>query len=424
MKRFAAMLAVVTVVLVVGLAWAQPLPTAKPEQVGLSAQRLERVGQTVKAQIAEGRFPGAVVVIVRKGKVGYFESFGQRDPVASVAMSKDAIFRLYSMTKPFTSVAAMMLAEDGKLTLADPVSKYLPPLANLQVTVASKDAEGKTTYTLVNAERPITVQDLLRHTSGFVYGQFTPNEQVKAAYSKLGVDWYDVTPAEQIERLAQAPLAHQPGTTWEYGLSTDVLGRVVEKVSGMSLGAFLGERIFTPLKMSDTGFLVPKEKVARLAQPFPVDKQTGKPITLLDVTVPQKNDAGGAGSAATAGDYARFLQMLLNGGQLEGARLLGRATVAYMTTDHLDTIKPPMPGLLAPGYGFGLGFAVRKANGVASVPGSEGEYNWGGAAGTGFWVDPKEQLAVVIMTQTVPGVAAQRLDRARWRQAVYQALVD
>ena len=376
----------------------------------------------VKVQIANGRFPGAVVLIARKGKIAYFEAFGQRDPVANTPMSKDAIFRLYSMTKPFTSVAAMMLAEEGKLTLADPVSKYLPPLANLQVAVAGKDADGKTTYTLVKAEHPITIQDLLRHTSGFVYGPFTPNERVKAAYSALGVDWRDVTPAEQIERLAQAPLAHQPGTVWEYGLSTDVLGRVVEKVSGMPLGAFLAERIFAPLKIRDTAFIVPTEKVARLAQPFPADKETGKPITLLDVTVPQKNDAGGAGSAGTAADYARFLQMMLNGGQLDGARVLSRATVAYMTSDHLDTIKPAI--LLAPGYGFGLGFAVRKGNGVASVPGSTGEYNWGGAAGTGFWVDPKEQLVVVIMTQTVPGIAAQRIDRALWRQAVYQALGD
>ena len=422
MKRSTAFLTVLITIVAVGLASAQPLPVARPEQVGLSPQRLESVGQTVKAQIANGRFPGAVVLIARKGKIAYFEAFGQRDPVANTPMSKDAIFRLYSMTKPFTSVAAMMLAEEGKLTLVDPVSKYLPPLANLQVAIPGKDADGKTTYTLVKAEHPITIQVLLRHTSGFVYGPFTPNERVKAAYSALGVDWRDVTPAEQIERLAQAPLAHQPGTVWEYGLSTDVLGRVVEKVSGMPLGAFLAERIFAPLKIRDTAFVVPTEKVARLAQPFPIDKETGKPITLLDVTVPQKNDAGGAGSAGTAADYARFLQMMLNGGQLDGARVLSRATVSYMTSDHLDTIKPAT--LLAPGYGFGLGFAVRKGNGVASVPGSAGEYNWGGAAGTGFWVDPKEQMVVVIMTQTVPGIAAQRVDRALWRQAVYQTLVD
>jgi len=414
-------LAVLLTFLSLPIAFAQPLPTAKPEQVGLSSQRLERLGQTIKTQIANERFPGAVVLIARKGKIAYFEPFGQRDPASGAPMSRDAIFRLYSMTKPFVSVAAMMLAEEGKLTLADPVSKYFPQLVNLQVAVAGKDADGKTTYTLVKADTPVTVQDLLRHTSGFVYGGFTPNERVKVAYNTLGV-MGEVTPAEQIERLAQAPLAHQPGTAWEYSISTDVLGRVIEKVSGMSLGDFLAERVFVPLRLSDTAFVVPKDKVARLAQPFAVDKETGKPITLFDVTVAHKNDAGGHGSAGTAGDYARFLQMMLNGGQLDGARLLSRATVAYMTSDHLDTIKPAIP--FSAGYGFGLGFAVRKGNGVAAAPGSAGEYNWGGAAGTAFWIDPKEEMVVVIMTQTVPGVAAQRIDRTQWRQAVYQALVD
>jgi len=409
-------------VLLAGSLGAEPLPVAKPEQVGMSSQRLERVGQVFKAQIAKERFPGAVVLIARKGKIAYFETFGQRDPVAGAPMSKDAIFRLYSMTKPFASVAAMMLVEDGKLTLADPISKYLPPLANLQVAVPKQEADGKTTYTLVPAERPITVQDLLRHTSGFVYGNNTPNLRVKEAYLATGVDWRDVTPAEQIERLSKVPLAHQPGTAWEYSLSTDVLGRVVEAASGMTLGAFLAERLFAPLKMTDTAFLVPKNKVGRLAQPFAIDKETGKPITLLDVTVAQKNDAGGAGSAATTGDYARFCQMLLNGGKLDGVRILSRATVAYMTADHLDTIKPAIP-TLQPGYGFGLGFAVRKGAGVNNTIGSAGEYNWGGAAGTGFWVDPKEQLVAIMMTQTVPG-PAQRFDRALFRHAVYQALID
>jgi CubicO group peptidase (beta-lactamase class C family) len=316
----------------------------------------------------------------------------------------------------------MMLVEDGKLTLADPVSKYLPQLATLQVAVPKQDADGKTTYTLVPAERPITVQDLLRHTSGFVYSNNTTNQRVKEAYLATGVDWRDVTPAEQIERLAKVPLAHQPGTVWEYSLSTDVLGRVIEAVSGMPLSAFLGERLFAPLKMTDTAFVVPKRKVSRLAQPFATDKATGKPIELLDVTVAQKNDAGGAGSAATAGDYARFLQMMLNGGQLDGVRVLGRATVTYMTADHLDTIKPAIP-VLQPGYGFGLGFAVRKGGGVNNTIGSAGEYNWGGAAGTGFWIDPKEQLIAIMMTQTVFG-PAQRFDRALFRHAVYQAIVD
>jgi len=315
----------------------------------------------------------------------------------------------------------MILVEEGKLLLADPVSKYFPEFASPQVAL-KETTDGKTTYRLVPADRPITIQDLLRHTSGFAYASNTLNDQVKAAYGTIGVDWRDVTPTEQIQRLAQAPLAHHPGTMWEYGLSTDVLGRVVEKVSGMTLGAFLTERLFGPLKMADTAFVVPREKVARLAQPFAIDKATGRPITLLDVTVVQKNDAGGAGTAGTTGDYARFVQMLANGGQLDGARLLGRATVSYMTSDHLGTIKPAI-ALLQPGYGFGLGFAVRKETGVNSVPGSAGEYNWGGAAGTGFWIDPKEALICVIMTQTVPG-PAQRYDRALVRQLVYQAIID
>jgi CubicO group peptidase (beta-lactamase class C family) len=408
-------------VLVIGGAWAQPLPTAKPEQVGMSSERLARLGPALKTQIANDRFPGAVMLVARKGKVVYFEAVGQRDPATGAPMTKDAIFRLYSMTKPFTSVAAMILVEEGKLLLADPVSKYLPELTNLQVAL-KETTDGKTTYRLVPAESPITIQDLLRHTSGFVYANNTLNDQVKTAYGTIGVGWQDVTPAEQIQRLAQAPLAHQPGTMWEYSLSTDVLGRVVEKVSGMTLSAFIAERVFGPLKITDTGFIVPKEKVARLAQPFAIDKATGKPITLLDVTVAQKNDAGGAGTAGTTGDYARFVQMLANGGQLDGARLLGRATVSYMTSDHLGTIKPAI-ALLQPGYGFGLGFAVRKETGVNSVPGSAGEYNWGGAAGTGFWIDPKEALICVVMTQTVPG-PAQRYDRALVRQLVYQAIIE
>jgi CubicO group peptidase (beta-lactamase class C family) len=422
MKLRAAFLVALSMVLAVGVAWGEPLAVAKPEQVGLSSARLERVGNSFEAQIGRGRFPGAVVMVVRKGKIAYFEAFGQRDPATGARMTKDAIFRLYSMTKPFASVAAMMLVEDGKMTLADPVAKYLPQLESLQVAVPAPGADGKTTYTLVPAERPMTVQDLLRHTSGLVYSNNTPNQRVKEAYLAAGVDWRDVTPAEQIERLAKVPLAHQPGTVWEYGLSTDVLGRVVEAVSGVSLGAFLEKRLFGPLRMTDTAFLVPKAKVARLAQPFATDKETGKPITLLDVTVPQKNDAGGAGSAATTGDYARFLQMMLNGGQLDGVRVLSRATVAYMTADHLDTIKPAIV-TLQPGYGFGLGFAVRKGTGVNSTVGSAGEYNWGGAAGTGFWVDPKEHLVAIMMTQTVPG-PAQRLDRALFRHAVYQAIAD
>ena len=423
MKRYLALLTLATWILLTAQAWAQALPTATPEEVGLSSQKLARVTDVVKAEIAKGRYPGAVALVARRGKVAYFEALGQRDPQAGAPMTKDAIFRLYSMTKPFASVAAMMLVEDGRILLSDPVSKYIPKLANLQVSVPRFDPDtGKVVYALVPADREMTIQDLLRHTSGLVYGGFTSHARVKELYGKESVDWNNVTPAEQIERLAKVPLAHQPGTAWEYSLSTDVLGRVIEVVTGAPLGQFLEARIFVPLKMTDTAFLVPNGKAVRLAQPFAKDPVTGNPVALLDVTVPQKNDAGGAGSAGTAADYARFSQMLLNGGQLEGVRLLGRATVAHMAADHIGDIRVASP-ILPRGYGFGLGFAVRKETGLNSVTGSAGEYRWGGAGGTAFWVDPKEQMVVVWMTQGQPGPMRGQ-DRDLFRQLVQAAIVD
>ena len=422
MKRSVALISLLVCFLLPALAGADALPTATPEAVGLSSQRLARVTEVVKGEIAKGQYPGAVALVARRGKIAYFEAFGQRDPRSGAPMTKDAIFRLYSMTKPFASVAAMMLVEDGRLKLSDPVSKHLPKLANLQVSVPRLDPQsGKVTYVLVPPDREMTIQDLLRHTSGLVYGS-TNHAGVKALYAKEGVDWKDVTPAEQIERLAKVPLAHQPGSAWEYGLSTDVTGRVVEAVTGLTLGQFLAQRLFEPLKMPDTGFLVPNGKAARLAQPFEKDPATGNPVALLDVTVPQKNDAGGGGSAGTVGDYARFAQMLLNGGQLDGVRLLGRATVAHMTADHLGDIPVASPTLVR-GYGFGLGFAVRKETGLNAMTGSAGEYRWGGAAGTAFWIDPKEQMVVVWMTQGQPGPRRGE-DRDLFRQLVQAAIVD
>src|SRR4030095_9462895 len=341
MKTRATLLLALVLLAFVAPAWAQQLlPSAKPEQVGMSSQRLDRVGQMLKAQIERERFPGAVAIVARQGQIVYFEAFGQRDPQTGAPMSKDAIFRLYSMTKPFTSVAAMMLVEDGKVLLNDPVSRHLPALKGLRVSVPQVDAQsGKVSYALVPAEREMTIQDLLRHTSGFVYDT-TSHSGVQAAYLKEGVTWKDVTPAEQIERLARVPLAHQPGSAWEYSISTDVTGRVIEAITGGTLGQFFQERIFAPLSMTDTGFLVPAAKARRLAQPFAKDPVTGEPVTLLDVTVRQKNDAGGAGTAGTVADYTRFSQMLLNGGHLGGTRLLGRAT--------LPPIDPHYPGDIPP----------------------------------------------------------------------------
>lgn len=405
--------------------WAADLPIASPEDLGFSSERLARIGPAIKGEIERGQYPGAVILVARKGQIVYFESVGQLDPASGKPMTNDAIFRLYSMTKPYTSVAVMMLMEEGRLRVTDPVSKYIPAFGNLQVSVASTDPyTGATKYSNVPADREVTIQDLLRHTSGLVYGSFTANAKVKELYAKEGVDWKGVTPAEQIERLAKVPLAHQPGSTFEYGLSVDVLGRVIEVISGMTLGQFLQERIFTPLGMTDSAFIVPQEKIDRLAQPFATDKATNTPINLLDVTVAQKNDAGGAGSVGTASDYARFLQMMINGGQLDGVRLLSRTTVNYMTSDHLGgDFKASGATTLPAGTGFGLGFAVRRETGRFEVTGNAGEYYWAGAAGTGFYVDPKEDLICVWMTQGQPGMP-RRYDRYLFKQLVYQAIND
>ena len=406
-------------------AWAADFPTARPEDFGFSSERLARIGPVIKAEIAKGQYPGAVVLVARKGKIIYFDSFGALDPASGKPMTKDAIFRLYSMTKPYTSVAAMMLMEEGRLRMTDPVSKYIPAFAGLEVSVPSADPyTGMTRYSNVPADREVTIQDLLRHTSGFVYGPFTAHARVKELYAKENVDWKDVTPAEQIERLARVPLAHQPGSTFEYSLSTDVLGRVIEMISGMPLSRFLQERLFMPLGMADSAFIVPPEKRERLAQPFAMDKATNTPISLLDVTAAQKNDAGGAGSVGTAADYARFLQMMINGGELDGVRLLSRTTVQYMTADHLAAVFNASGVTTLPaGTGFGLGFAVRRETGRFEVTGNAGEYYWAGAAGTGFYVDPKEGLICVWMTQGQPGLP-RRYDRYLFKQMVYQALVD
>ena len=404
--------------------WAADLPTASPEDLGFSTERLARIGPVIKGEIEKGQYPGAVILVARKGQIVYFESFGQLDPASGKPMTNDAIFRLYSMTKPYTSVAAMMLVEEGRLRLTDPVSKYIPSFAKLEVSVASADpATGAVRYTNVAADREITIQDLLRHTSGLVYSGATAHTKVKELYMKEGVDWKDVTPAEQIERLAKVPLAHQPGTTFEYGLSVDVLGRVIEAIAGMTLGQFIHERIFMSLGMTDSAFVVPKEKLDRLAQPFTTDPATGTAINLVDVTVPPKNDAGGAGSVGTAADYVRFLQMMLNGGQLDGVRLLSRTTVKYMTSDHLGEIKSSGSVALPPAIGFGLGFAVRRETGLFEVTGTAGEYYWAGAAGTGFYVDPKEELICILMTQGQPGMP-RRYDRYLFKQLVYQAISD
>jgi CubicO group peptidase (beta-lactamase class C family) len=433
MKRISAL--VFLFIISASAAWGGSLPTVEPDKVGLSPERLQRIGEVFQQEIDQGKLPGAIVLIARKGEVAYLESFGVRDPESAAPMPKDAIFRIYSMTKPLVSVAAMILVEDGRLQLADPVSKFLPELAELQVSVPSADAYGKVTYGLVPAERPITVQDLLRHTAGLAYGELTANAAVQEAYAGIGVykpdglpfEARDVAPAEEIVGLAKAPLIHQPGTVWEYSLASDVLGRVVEKASGLRLGDFLEQRLFTPLGMVDTGFSVPEADMARLAEPLATDPATGGPNRLIDVSAPPANDSGGAGAVSTASDYALFAQMLLNGGELNGARILSPTTVRLMASDHLGSrIEAPVtPGELllgTPGYTFGLGFAVREEPGIAAIPGSEGEFMWAGYGGTFFWIDPEQELVGVLMTQA-PG-PSRAYYRRQIKQLVYQAIVQ
>ena len=433
MKRVSALVCVF--VLMASVAWGRSLPTVEPEKVGLSSERLQRIGRVFQQEIDQGRLPGAIVLIARKGEVAYFESFGLRDPASEAPMPKDAIFRIYSMTKPLVSVAAMILMEEGRLQLADPVSKFLPEFAELQVSVPQTDAFGSVAYTRVPAERQVTVQDLLRHTAGLAYGEITGNTEVKEVYAAIGVykpdglpfEARDVAPAEEIVGLAKAPLIHQPGTVWEYSLATDVLGRVVEKASGMRLGDFLEQRLFGPLGMVDTGFSVPEADMARLAEPLATDPATGNPNELIDVSTQPANDSGGAGAVSTASDYSLFAQMLLSGGQLDGARILSPTTVRLMASDHLGSriAAPATPGELllgTPGYTFGLGFAVREEPGIAAIPGSEGEFMWAGYAGTYFWIDPKEELVGVLMTQA-PG-PSRAYYRRHVKQLVYQAIVE
>jgi CubicO group peptidase (beta-lactamase class C family) len=409
-----------TLALLAGPALAQPLPQARPEQVGLSSERLAQVGRVLREEIEKGKFPGAIALVARKGRIAYYETFGVRDPETRAPMTRDSIFRIYSMTKPITSVAVMMLQEQGRLVLTDPVSKFLPQLARLQVAVEKKDpSTGQTTVELVPAQREITIQDLLRHTSGFTYGARTTNAAVKEAYARAGVDSRDLSNAELVDRLATVPLAHQPGAAWEYSRSVDVLGRVVEVISGKSLGAFFAERIFRPLAMKDSGFFVPRAQLGRVAQALPIDPATGEKISLIDVTAQPRYESGGGGGVSTTDDYVRFAQMLLDGGHLGPVRILSRTTVAFMASDHLG----PISGTLRrPGYTFGLGFQVRKDVGLDGQSGSIGEYGWAGAGGTYFWIDPKEQLIAILMTQA-PG-PSRTYYRQLFKELVQQALVD
>jgi CubicO group peptidase (beta-lactamase class C family) len=401
-----------------GLGRAELLGYAKPEDVGFSRERLDRIVSTLNDDVAKGVIPGATLLIVRNGKIAYYDSVGWLDPATKTPLPKDAIFRIYSMSKPITSVAAMILVEQGKLLLSDPVQKYIPAFADVKVAVQKPDVEK---IDLAPAARPITVQDLLRHTSGLVYG-FLAGTPVTKMYRDANLFSGGTTNATFADTVAKLPLAAQPGSSWNYSHSTDVLGRVVEVASGKSLYQFEKENILDPLGMSDTAFSVPLSKQDLIAEPLPTDSKVVGTEPISNPRLPASWEAGGQGMVSTAMDYARFLQMLQNDGALDGHRILSPATVAFMTSDHLGQIgSGPTAYLPGPGYGFGLGFAVRRQEGVAAADGSPGDYYWAGAAGTAFWNDPKQHLSVVFMMQAPSQLAHYQ---ALLRNMIYAALTD
>jgi len=377
---------------------------AVPREAGFSSAGLARLDAYLKNEIALNRIPGAVLMIQRDGKTAYLESFGVRDPGTKQPMTPNTIFRIYSMSKPITTAAAMMLVEEGRLQLDDPLSKYIPAFAAVKVGVETKAGDGTTVLDSVPAKRPITIQDLMRHTSGITYGFFGEG-LVKKAYVDAHLFQGDVDNAEFAERIAKLPLAYQPGTTWDYSHSTDILGRVIEVVSGQSLYQFEKQRLLDPLGMTDTGFYVTDAaKQALVAEPFPNDRTIGIDAEMNDPRVAQKWESGGGGMVSTISDYARFARMLLNGGVLDGRRYLSPKTIAYMGANHIGPGSGIVPGpyyLPGPGFGFGLGFAVRTDAGVSPAEGSVGEMNWSGAGGTSFWIDRAENMLVVFMAQTV-----------------------
>jgi len=405
--------------LVTGLVHAagnDPLLTAKPEDVGLSSARLDRLAQALRGDVDHGRMPGAVIAITRKGKLAYYESFGFLDTVAGTPMPKDAIFALASMTKPMTAVAALMLAERGELLLNDPIGNYLPAL---------KDMKVATTTGTEPARRQPTLQDMMRHTAGVTYGNQGTTELHKRYPSGNVSD--TMTGSQFLETLGRLPLHYQPGTMWDYSFGLEVTGLAVESVTKQRLGDFLQARLFAPLGMVDTQFVVPAAKVARIARPLPRDPDTGAEPTFREPVKPWQFDCGGGCASETALDYTRFAMMLLNKGTLAGTRILSRKTVEYMTSDQLsadvnvDRLNNFAVEHIA-GYGFGLGVAVRRQSGVAGVPGTPGEFLWSGAQGTMFWVDPKEEMTVVYLANT-PG-PIRRHYRELIKTLVLQAIAD
>jgi CubicO group peptidase (beta-lactamase class C family) len=382
------------------------LPTARPEDVGMSSERLARIRTGMQRYVDSGMVPGVVTLVARRGRVVHFEAIGYRDVEAKAPMTTDTIFRIASMTKPIASVALMTLYEEGHFLLNDPISKFLPEFANMKVAQAAQAAEpGGAPYKLVPAKNPITFKHVLTHTAGFPnsYRGITREEYAKTYPRKNPNE----TMADVVKRLATMPLNFNPGEAWEYGPATDVVGRLVEVISGMTLDEYLRKKIFEPLKMNDTYFYLPESKLNRFAANYEPDEKNGNKIKLVEAPSPESRwvkqphnyFSGAGGLVSTAADYVRFHQMMLNGGELDGARILGRKTVELMTTNHIGDLPVWLTG---PGYGFGLGYSVVKDIGVTGQAGSAGQYGWGGAFCTYFQVDPKEELIGIMMTQVRP----------------------
>ena len=425
-------LAVLFSILVASIAGAQAIPQAtSPEEVGLSKERLQRISAWLQTDVDKKVIPGAVVMVLRKGKIAYYEAFGYQDREKNIPMTRDSIFRLMSMTKPFTSLAIMMLAEEGKIQLLLPVSRYLPEFKDLKVGVEKKDpATGKVELVLETANREMTVQDLLRHTSGITYGPFGKS-MVKDLYNKANLSDWNQTSAELVAKLSQLPLQYHPGTTWDYSMSTDILVRIAEVTSGVDFDSFIADRIIKPLKLTDTAYWAEgAERQARIAEPQ-INPATGSRPLVHDVTKKQKWVPGGIGLVSTAHDYARFCLMFLNGGTMDGVRLVSRKTIEHMTSNHIPPgykyaspiqmqILWPSPGMET-GQGFGLGFAINCEPDRSPLPGSKGVYYWAGVYGTTFFVDPKEQLIAIMMNQAPAQLMPYQY---RMRHFVYQAIWD
>jgi len=405
------------------------LPLVSPDQVGLSAARLARISAWMKGWVDSGKLPGLLVAVMRKGELAFAETYGRADVERNKPVRPDTIYRIYSMTKPLTSTAIMMLYEEGRFQLDNPISRFIPAFANSRVCVGGSRGKLDT----VPAERDITFRDLLSHTSGLTYG-FMEATPVDALYrSKNGVDFQTATTSlkDVVERLATFPLIAQPGKAWNYSVSTDVLGYLVEVISGQPFEKYLVENVIKPLGMVDTDFFVPESKHDR----FSANYQAGAGGKLEVIDDPTKSrylkprtvNSGGGGLVSTASDYLRFCKFMLNKGELDGVRLLGRKTVELMTMNHLrgdmaDMGTPRWSESTAEGIGFGLGFSVTLDPAKAHIVGSRGEFSWGGAASTTFWCDPTEDMAVVMLTQLMPSTTYPI--RRELRVLAYQAIVD